>query len=67
MRRLVEQKQRILFLLSNQKLFNFYYFTLFSSLVTTHKNPEGTCVQNKVLFLKYSWRDEGKNVGQTCF
>ena len=24
--------------------FFFYYFTLFSRLVTTHKNPEGTCV-----------------------
>ena len=30
----------------------FYYFIshLFNSLVTTHKNPEGTCVQNKVNF-----------------
>ena len=37
--------------------FFFYYFTLFSSLVTTHKNPEGTCVQNKVnfFFVFFCW------------
>ena len=34
-------------------LFIIYYFTLFSSLVATHKNPEGTCVQNMYVTRAY--------------
>ena len=31
--------------------FIFYYFTLFNSLVTTHKNLEGTCEKGANFYL----------------